>query len=353
MRFPQRQLFFPLIVLLFQASLSIAAAADDTPDADRRTAAKRRIEREKAFLLRSADELSRTLASANETMAVLKEQAEAAAIQGPGSRADERLALLGWYQKYSDWLKGMSQEMDLAVSGYFSRQRPDAAWTARYEELTRGCRKLADELDGSVQRMEKEKKVIEARMLRLNTAVTDRRILVDRDDLELARELWPSYRESSDRREAVYKDLSDDEVLYFRSELRAAGEQLKYLDCLTELGTYERGWLAIKAGDFARADEIAAVIGGNDPGAVAYVFRSAIRTYESDIAMLKGRSGEIDAKIHSMARTGSLRTLDRLEELSRYYEKMKDRFDRQVEWLRGQIGSYQAELMVLDKERLE
>jgi hypothetical protein len=352
MRFPQEPLFFPLIMLLFQAALSIPAAAD-TPDADRRTMAQRRIEREKTFLLRSADELNRTLASANETMAVLKEQTEAAAIQGPGSRADERLALLVWYQKYSDWLKGMSQEMDLAVSEYFSRQRRDVAWTAQCEELTRGCRKLADELDGSVQRLEKDRKVIEARMQRLNAAVTDRRILVDRDDLDLARELWPSYRPSSDRREAVYRDLSEEEVLYFRNEQRAAVEQLKYLDCLTELGTYERGWLAIKAGDFAAAGEIAAVIGGSDPGAVAYAIRSAIRTYESDIAILKGRSGEIDAKIRGMARTGSLGTLDRLEELSRYYEKMKNRFDRQVEWLRGQIGSYRAELMVLDKERLE
>jgi hypothetical protein len=44
------------------------------------------------------------------------------------------------------------------------------------------------------------------------------------------------------------------------------------------------------------------------------------------------------------------RLLDRLEELSRYYEQMKSRFDRHADWLRGQIGSYQADLIEIGKE---
>jgi hypothetical protein len=68
------------------------------------------------------------------------------------------------------------------------------------------------------------------------------------------------------------------------------------------------------------------------------------------MAALKRRSGEIDAKIHGITRTGTLRTLDSLEELSRYYEKMKNRDERHTEWLGVRIGSYQADLVELGKE---
>lgn len=40
-------------------------------------------------------------------------------------------------------------------------------------------------------------------------------------------------------------------------------------------------------------------------------------------------------------------TLDRIEELTRYYEKMKNRYERQTEWLRMQMGSYQVDLLEL------
>jgi hypothetical protein len=62
------------------------------------------------------------------------------------------------------------------------------------------------------------------------------------------------------------------------------------------------------------------------------------------------RSGELDAKIHAITRAGTLRMLDRLEELSRYYEKMKNRYERHIEWLGAQIGSYRADLIELGKE---
>jgi hypothetical protein len=49
-------------------------------------------------------------------------------------------------------------------------------------------------------------------------------------------------------------------------------------------------------------------------------------------------------------RTGSLKKLDLLEELSRYYDHMKSRFDRHSEWLKSQIGSYQADLIEIGRE---
>jgi hypothetical protein len=309
---------------------------------------KKRIDREKTFLLRSSDELNRTQAFVNETIAVLTEQVEAAA--GRDSDNNERLALLDWYQRYAEWLQGMSAEVELDVSNYYSRQKAGSEWPARYEELAEGCRKSAGELGGIVRKLDGERQRIETRMQKVNTAVVERRVLVDKDDLELARELWPSYKVSYERREAIYKELTDDEVLRLQNELRRLGEQQKYFECLAELGRYEQAWLNIKAGDFAKLNEIARVLGGDDAVAAASAYRSAIRTYEADAAALTRKSAELDAKLRAVVRTGSLKTLDRLEELSRYYEKMKNRYGRQVEWLKGQIGSCQADLVELGRE---
>ncbi len=340
---PHWHLPFAAVLLLLPVS---AANAVDAPGTAQQVSSKKRIEREKTFLLRGSDDLGRTLASVGETLAVLTEQVDAAESREPGNKAKERLGLLEWYQKYADWLGGMAAEFDLEVSAYFSKPQADAGWTARYDELTKGYRKLSLELAGMMQKLEEEKKKLDERMQKLNTAVLERRILVDKDDLELARELWPAYR-SYDRREAIYKDLSDAEVFYFQGELKTLGEQQKYFECLAELGNYEESWLIIKADEFVKLHELARVIGGEEPGPVVSAVRGMIRTYEADMAVLKRKTSELDAKIRNITRTGTFRMLDRMDELSRYYENMKNRCDRHVEWLGVQIGGYQADLIEL------
>ncbi len=335
--------------VLLLLPLSVASAAD-APGVRWQDSSKKRIEREKVFLLRSADDLGRSLAYVSETIVVLNGQVEAAASREPENKAKERRGLLKWYQRYADSLRGMSAEFDLEVNNYFSRHQAGAGWTDLHEELAKGFRKLADELGGIMQKLDGEKKNIEARMQKLNKAVTERRILVDKDDLKLARELWPTYR-FSDHREAVYKDLSDAEVFYLRNELRSLGEKQQYFESLSELGSYEEGWLIIKTDEFTKLHEMARVIGGDDPGRVVSAVRGTVKTYEANMAALTSRSSEIDATIHGIAKTGTLRMLDRLDELSRYYEDMKSRYDRHREWLGAQIGSYQADLVELGKER--
>ena len=291
------------------------------------------------------------LAFVNETTVLLNEQVDAAASREPDNKANERKGLLEWYHKYADWLRGVSAECDLDVSNLFSRQLAGTGWTTRYEELAKGSRKMTEELGGMMQKLEGEKKKIETRMQKLSAAVAERRILVDKDDLELAREIWPAYRDRAyDRREIRYKDLTDEEVLYFSNELRSLVERQKYFESLSELGKYEEVWLLIKADEFTKSLEIAKVIGGDEPGPVVYAVRDTIRTYEADMAALRRRSGEIDSKNRGITKTGSLGTLDRLEELSRYYENMRKRFELHAEWLGAQVGSYQADLIELGKE---
>ena len=341
--------FIPFAVVLL-VTLPVAGAAD-APAPRQQDSSKKRIEWEKTFVLRGSDDLGRSLASVGETMAVLNEQVDTAKSREPGSKTKVRLGLLEWYEKYADWLGGMSVEFDLEVSNVFSRKRADAGLNSRYEELAKGFRNLADELGGITQKLDEARKKVEARMQKLTTAVQERRILVDKDDLELARELWPAYRDRPyDRREAVYKDLSDAEVLYFRNDLKTLGEQQKYFEGQSELGQYEEEWLIIKADEFTKLQEIARVIIDEEPGPMVVAVRGMIRTYEADTKALKRKSVEIDAKVHSITRIGTLTMLDRQEELARFYENMKNRYERHVEWLGVQIGSYQADLVELGKE---
>ena len=348
MHFMKTFWIFPFVAVLLLLSVSITHAADAS-GTRQQNSSKKRIEREKTFLLRSSDDLGRSLASVGETVALLNEQVAAAASREPENKAKERQDLLEWYQKYADRLGGMSAELDIEVNNFFSLQKTDVGLTSRYEELGNGFRKLAGELGRIMQKLDGEKSKYEARILKLNTAVLERRILVDKDDLDLARVLWPTYR-PSDHREAIYKDLTEAEVLYFRNELRLLGEPLKYIEGLSELGKYEENWLIIKADEFTKVQEIARVIGKDEAGPLAASVRGTIRTYEADLAALKKRSSEIDVKIRGINRSGTLRMLDRLEELARYYENMKSRYERHIEWLGGQVGSYQADLVELGKE---
>jgi hypothetical protein len=125
---------------------------------------------------------------------------------------------------------------------------------------------------------------------------------------------------------------------------------MKYLESLSELERYEDGWLVMKIEEFRSLQELARVIGNDEPVRLVSAVRSTIKTYEADRAALKNMSGVIDARIHDITRTGTLRMLDRQEELSRYYENMKNRYERHRDWLGTQIGSYQADLIELGKE---
>jgi hypothetical protein len=336
-----------MIVLPLLAGATLAADPLTSPSAD---ANKKRIEREKAFLLRSFEELGKTLAFVNQTVTVLTEQAEAAAVREPEDKGSERLDLLDWYQRYADWVKSKCTEMDLELSTYFGSRKPGTDWVAWYEDLAGGFGKLSGKAAGTVLKLEGGKKRIEARIQKINTAVLERRVLVDKEDLELARELWPSYKVSYDRREAVYKELTDDEILRLRNDLRSLGERQMYFECLNELARFEQFWLDIKSEEFARQAEIVKAMEGNNAATLMSAIRSMIGTYETNMAALKRKSAELDGKSRGITRTGSLRTLDRLEELSRYYEAMKSRFDRQVEWLSGQLGSYQVDLDEIRKD---
>jgi hypothetical protein len=341
--------------LVFGAALFLhpgqTALGKEQPKPAQQDAMKIRLEREKEFLLRAVDDQESSLAFVKETMELIKERVNAEETPGPDGQSDERRDFLEWYQKYADWLKGMADEIETDVDEHFSRKGPTTAWISRYDELASGYAGFAQQLSRRVGKLDDGRKKLDVRVQKLGVAVRDRRVLVSKDDLDLAKELWPTYRDRPyGPREAVYKDLTDDEVERLRGELRALGETQTYYEVLAELARYELGWISLKAEDSAALSAVARAIGDDARDPIKDASRRAIRTYESDRELLRRESAELDGKLRGITRTGSLKTLELNEELAGYYEKMKTRYERQFDWLRGQIGGYQADLVELARE---
>ncbi len=338
----------PLLAALLLFPAAVPAAEHASSGAS--DSSKKRIEREKTFLMRASDDMGRTAASANEAVLLLRDQYEAVAGKEPDSWIRERATLLDWYQKYADWLNRMSAEFDTETADFFEGHS-SGSWTARYDEIAKGYQKQSGQLSTSMRAQEEEKKRNQARMQKLNTAVMEGRILVDKDDLELAKELWPNYRTKPyDSREVVYKDLTDEELDRFRYELKQLGDRQKFLGVLLELEQYELNWMNARSEEASQLYALAGVIGSNATAAIVSASRSTARLYESDAAAFTRKAGGLESRLDGITRTGTMKTLDLLDEQTRYCEKMKLRYEKHVEWLKGQIGEYQADLVELSRD---
>jgi hypothetical protein len=341
--------FFPLMAAFLLISAS-APGAEPPAKPVAQDSLKKRIEREQAFLLRAVEELDKSLTYVMETMAILEDGPGAADALEPKRLTSDAAEFLDWYQTHTGWLGGMAAEFQADLAASYSREGAGTAWTARYEEIAKGYQKLAGQLGGKIRELDAALGKIEARILKLKQAVQERRLLVEKDDLELAKELWPSYRDwPYGSREAVYKDLTEEEVGRFRYELTALGEQQKQLEVLAELGKYELIWISLKVGDSVALEAVARAIGDGADGPLRNACRDAVRTYESDVASLGRAADEIDRKLAGITPTGTMKMLDLFEVLSRHYRKMKDRYERHIEWLKGQMGGYRADLVELGR----
>ena len=132
-------------------------------------------------------------------------------------------------------------------------------------------------------------------------------------------------------------------------EIRSLGDMLKHFAVLLELGRMELDWLALKANDSSMLSNMANVLGAGSRTLIADACARMIKTYESDIAKIRRKAEDLDRLRRGLSRSGTLRTLDRQEELAGYYERMKNRYERHAGWLSEQLGGYRADLVELAK----
>jgi hypothetical protein len=148
-----------------------------------------------------------------------------------------------------------------------------------------------------------------------------------------------------------YKDITDTEIAMMQLELKSLGELQRHYAVLIEMGHLELFWIARKTGDCEMLSRLATVVGRDAPAAIEETSNRTIKLYESDIAYFKTKVDDISRARARIVPVGSMRTLDRAEEMSVNCDQMKSRFEHHITWLAEQTGAYRADVVELLKDK--
>ena len=353
MHSPQnRRTLVLLLIVLFLLPIPASFGADQAQRRDASESASKRTARERQFLYRAVEDLTRSQDYVKETMSSLGKQIDAIELLEPSRRERDLRDFLDWYQTYADWLKSSEEDLEADLSRAYSGEPLRRTGPDRYAGMARGYIRLGDQLGEHMVRLEKANDRIEKRIDGL------RRALEYIDSAAFREEKNRDKKQRQDDRNKrnddlyeQYKFLTDVDILKMQQDLRSLGDQQKHLAVLIELGRMELSWLALKAEDSAALSSVARAINSDAPALIEEASFWVIKIYESDIASLRRKVEDVDRTRARLAPTGTLRTLDRIEELAGYYERMKSRYEHHISWLKEQAGAYRADLIELRKEK--
>ncbi len=345
--------FFLLTIVLFFMPIHASQGADRAQRSDASEPAKKWIARERQFLYRAVEELNRSQEYVKDTMSGLEKQIDAIELLEPSRREKDLRDLLDWYQTYADWLKSNTDDFEADLSRAYSEEPLRRTGPDRYAGMTSGYTRWGSQLGEQTARLEKVNDRIEQRIAGLRRALEyiDSAAFREEKDRDKKQRQNDRDRRNDDLYEQ-YKYLTDVDIIKMQQELRNLGDQQKHLAILIELGRMELSWLALKADDSAALSTVARAINSDAPAPIEEACSRVIKAYESDIAYLKRKVEDMDRMHARIAPTGTLRTLDRNEELAGYYDRMKSRYEHHISWLKEQIGAYRADVIELRKEKI-
>jgi hypothetical protein len=339
-----RKLYFlGMVTALILTMVSPGRAGDDSRPQDM---VERRAEREKRFLFRALEDLDKSLLYVTEMMDGLDRQIDGMQLLESARRENDLRGLLDWYYSYASWLSEYRAQFDADITDAFSGEKAPKGWTERYAAMARGYGQLAEDMQNTVNGLEYDKREVEKRLVDLRSRMNYLNDLTSRDK---------DYRDRDKDRDRGDRDrpdkLSDEkdrerralEVASLVSEIQGFENLLRHLDVMTELGKYELNWVNRKTADCAALNEAAKAIERSGRVSRDDLYGRVIGNYESDITFFRKKIDEIDRKRSRLTMTGTLQTLDRLDDLSEYYNKMKHRYENHIDWLSQQIGAYRAE----------
>ncbi len=332
-----------MVMVLILIMVSPGSARDDSRSQDQ---VERRVEREKRFLFRAVEDLDKSLSYVTDIIKGLDRQVDSIQLLEPVRRENELRDLLDWYYSYVSWLSEYRADFEADITDAFSGERLPQGWTGRYAAMARGYEQLAGDLQNNVNRLEYDKREVEKRLVDLRSRMNYLNDLNNRDkdygDRDKDRD-----RGDRDRQDKAPDDKDKErrtlEITRLVSEVLGFENLLKHLDVLIELGKYELIWVYRKAADCDVLNEVAKAIERSGRASRDDIYDRIIRNYESDITFFRQKVDEIDRKLSRITMTGTLQTLDRLEDLMEYYVKIKRRYEYHINWLSQQIGAYRAE----------
>ncbi len=345
-------LVLPLLLIMPAAA---ASAGPDTGDL-----AKRRVERERQFLSRAVEEMNRSQEYVQAAVRGLEKQIGSVDSLEPERREKDISAFLDWYRSYAEWLGNNVADFQEDMSEAYSDDEGDVVQAENCYAIVDGYVKLGSQLDEQVAHLDKLNDRTIQHMAELRAALDyvlsaafieernrdrkqDREKKQDQPDRERRRE--------KDERYERYKDITDGQIAIMQLELKTLDELQKHFLVLLEMGRMERSWISRKAFDYEALGQLARYVGRDAPAEIEEADNRMIRQYESDIAYFKNRVEDISRLRGKIAPSGSLKTLDRLDELMENYDRMKNRYESHMAWLSEQIGAYRADIVVVRKER--
>ncbi len=313
------------------------------------------IGRHKRFLNRAIDEIDMSLLYIKEDIRGLDKQIDAIELFEPVHREWELRDLDDWHRNYADWLSGKSAEFEKDLERYYTHDEPGTVWVDRYAEMQELYEELSRQLGLILKSAVKRRGMFEELLLRKKSLLE--RIGWEEDDEEIRdgrgekRKVGDRGKEKKGKKEKKKKKRSkknkrDDAVrrAQLENEIRSLGDILNHYAVLIEKGKGMQGWVAMKASDCGPLNDVAQAITGSRLSSVERSYERIIRAYERDIATIRRKLEAIDRKRSRITPVGTLRTLDRMDELSAHYEQMRSRYEHHVAWLKVQIGAYRAEL---------
>lgn len=343
-------LLLAVFFLFMPARVSSGSEAAKRYDAAERT--ERRTERKKQFLLRAAEDMDKSRNYVNDTIGELERQIDAIELLEPGQREQDLRGFLDWYQNYEGWLRDRSDEIKDDLDREYSRERGGEGWIDRYQVIGSGYERMGGQLTESVAALEKMKRQIEAAKEELWRVLKDLEDRVEQEKKQKDQKGRQAGRDRNEEEKEVRRASEGAaEIDWIRMRIAALNDREKHVGVLLELGRYERDWVSLKANDSSVLSSVAQAITGAARRPLEDAFNLVIRTYESDMAYLGKKADEAYRKRTAVAPSGSLRTLDRLEDMAVLYDKKRTRYEHHIAWLREQVGAYRAELTLLSKEK--
>lgn len=326
-----------LVIHIMSANLSFSAE----PIKKFGDSVKKTIDRETRFLNRAIDDVNQLILYISEDIKGLEKQIDAIALFEPQQRENDLREILELYRNYDDRLKGFLIEFQADLAGYYTGEK-GLGWMSRYEEMEKVYREVEGRLKENVRDFESSKAEIEAEL---------RQMGIELLKLEKLKQIEKKLDEKEEKQIIKAKKTEEKEnghidfqIFALLNSIRELKDMVKHFDVLIQKGNDELDWISMKARDCAVLNKAASGIRSMDIINLEHLYGGVIKNYESDINQLRRKIERIDIKRTNVAGVGTLKELDRSKELLEHLENFRSRYERHLNWLKVQIGSYEADL---------
>jgi hypothetical protein len=320
-----------------------------TAQTDRSVEKEKRVERVKRFLQRTVDDLALYRQLTEEDIAELEKQIDAIPPLEPIQREADLLSLLDSFYSHLDWIKDRIEEFEDDLGELSPETLP-------------GSEILSNSLEEMAAMLKEQEKVLQEKVSRFRdeekrlAGILERRRLLHSQFSELELELARIERELAEvdhnpsEKEKAHAERIRGDVGVVQTELLSLPQVdediLKHYAVLIERGSWEAGWLALKAEEYGMLRDVAPLLPRESTRFAAEMegaFQRAVRGYEKEIKILNRKIDELEGKRSRITPAGTLREMDLSRELADFYERLQIRYNDMINRIRVRIGAWQAE----------